>query len=50
MKNQVYVFMEEGANFPARIFERKEKAEEVIKRYSLTSILSLYPIDMLMYD
>jgi hypothetical protein len=50
MKNQVYVFMGEGANFPAGIFESKEKAEEVIKRYSLTGILSLYPIDMLLYD
>lgn len=50
MKNHVYVFMGEGANFPAGIFESKEKAEEVIKRYSLTGILSLYPIDMLLYD
>lgn len=50
MKNQVYVFMGEAANYPAGIFESKEKAEEVIKRYSLTGILSLYPIDMLLYN
>jgi hypothetical protein len=36
-------------NFPAGIFESKEKAEELLN-YSLTGILSLYPIDMLLYD
>lgn len=50
MNNKIYVFSGKQATFPAGVFSSREKAEEVIIKYSLTGILSVYPIDMLLYD
>lgn len=46
----MYVFIGEGASFPAGIFTTLEKAEEWIRTHSLSGILSKYPVDKGLYD
>ncbi|MDR6561564.1 MULTISPECIES: hypothetical protein [unclassified Arcicella] len=42
--------MGKQAMFPTGIFFSKEKAESLISKYSLTGVLSVYPIDIILYD
>ncbi len=39
-----------GGNFPTGIFDSKEKAEEIIKKYDLKGTLTKYPINTTVYD
>ncbi len=39
-----------GENFPAGIFETKEKAEEFIEKYGLSGTLTKYPVNKIVYD
>ena len=46
----MYVFIGEESHFPAGIFTTLENAEGWIKKYSLTGILNIYPVDIGLYD
>ncbi len=51
MLNEVYVFQApNNGRFCSGVFSTKEKAEEYIKKYSLTGVLTVYPIDEAVYD
>jgi hypothetical protein len=47
---QLWVFNEEHSNFPGAIFRSKEAAEEWIARHNLSGTLTLYPLDVGVYD
>jgi hypothetical protein len=47
---EVWVFNEENSNFPGGIFRSKQKAEEWITKHELTGTLTLYPLDVGVYD
>lgn len=48
MIEQVFVF--QGGPICSGVFSTKEKAEEWIKKYSLTGMLTIYPVDEAAYD
>ncbi|THU39221.1 hypothetical protein FAM09_11950 [Niastella caeni] len=48
MLEAVYVF--QGGRLCSGVFSTKEKAEEWIKKYALTGMLTVYPIDESAYD
>lgn len=39
-----------GGSFPCGIFETKEQAEKVIKKFRIKGVLTKYPIDELIYE
>ena len=39
-----------GGSFPCGVFETKEAAEDIIKKYKLTGVLTQYPVNMLVID
>ncbi len=47
---QVWVFNGTGSKFPAAIFTKKELAESWIMQNCLSGILTLYPLDIGIYD
>lgn len=47
---EVWVFNEEDSNFPGAIFRSKDKAEEWIAKHKLGGTLTLYPLDVGVYD
>lgn len=48
---EVYVFQSPvKGKFCSGIFSKKELAEEWIKKYSLTGVLTLYPVNESVYD
>lgn len=49
-ENKVYVFIGEESNFPSAVFTTLKMAEEWIERYSLSGMLSVYPLDISLYD
>lgn len=52
MSNDLSVWVFNGAKskFPSAVFSSKELAEIWIAKYSLTGILTLYPIDISVYE
>lgn len=50
MKNGIYVFVGEGGSFPSGVFTTTEDAEQWIRKYSLSGVLSQYPVDKGLYD
>ncbi len=49
-KESIYVFTGSGASFPSGVFNTIKDATEWIERYSLSGILSLYPVNVGLYD
>ncbi|MCY0969092.1 DUF7710 domain-containing protein [Chryseobacterium wangxinyae] len=49
-EKQVFVFNGEESNFPSGIFTTLEKAKVYIEKYSLSGILTQFPIDIGIYD
>ena len=47
---EVYVFMGEGSSFPSGVFSNIERAAQWIRKYSLSGIVSMYPMDTGVYD
>jgi hypothetical protein len=51
MLTEVYIFQSpNNGRFCSGVFSTKEKAEEWIKKYSLTGMLMVYPVDESAYD
>ncbi len=53
MDNQikkVWVFNGANGKFPSGVFTKKEHAENWIKKYKLSGLLTLYPLDHGVYD
>jgi len=50
MLNQVWVFHGEKSVFSSGIFSELTLAEEYIRKYKLSGILTLYPVDEGVYD
>lgn len=50
VQSYVWVFLGANSIFPGAVFSSKEKAEEWIKTYSLTGVLTMYPVDQSVYD
>jgi hypothetical protein len=48
--DRVWVFNGVQSSFPSGVFSTREAAEFWIRKYSLTGTLTLYPIDVGMYD
>lgn len=46
----MYIFIGEGAQIPSGVFTLLEKAEQWIRTYSLSGVLSKYPVDTGLYD
>lgn len=46
----IYVFNGNENSYPSGIFLSKENALEFIKKYELSGVLTLYPIDISVYD
>jgi hypothetical protein len=50
MEKHIYVFTGEGGSFPGGVFSERQIAVDWIKKYSLSGVLSNYPIDIGLYD
>lgn len=53
MENQskeIWVFNGAKSSFPSGVFTNIEKAEEWIRKYRLTGVLTFYPVDCGVYD
>jgi hypothetical protein len=46
----VWIFTASRAQFPGGVFSSREKAAEWIAMYSLTGVLTAYPLDTGVYD
>lgn len=46
----VWVFNGEGAKFPAGVFSTVDEARRFIDQYSLSGVLTRYPLDISAYD
>lgn len=46
----VWLFNGANSKFSSGVFSSKEKAEDWIKKYRLSGVLTLYPIDQGVYD
>ena len=46
----VWVFHGMGGRFTSGVFTSKEKAEQWIEHHGLTGVLTLYPLDVGVYD
>ena len=46
----IWVFVGSNAKFPSGIFSEKEYAQDWIKKYNLSGVLTLYPLDQGIYD
>jgi hypothetical protein len=50
MHKEIWIFISEGAPFPCACFERFEEAESTIQKYSLSGILTAYPLGTIVFD
>jgi hypothetical protein len=50
MIDAVWVFNGADWQFPSGVFSSRELAEEWITKYSLTGVLTKYPVDLSVYD
>ena len=50
MVNEVWVFNGTKSSFPAAVFCKMEEAEIWIAKYRLSGVLTLYPLDIGIYD
>ena len=48
--NEIWVFNGENSRFPSGVFEDKYTAEEWIKKYELSGVLTKYPVGISVYD
>jgi hypothetical protein len=48
--SSVWVFVAEGANLPSGLFQNQKTALGWIERYSLSGVLTEYPLDIGIYD
>jgi hypothetical protein len=46
----VWVFHGEGGTFPAAVFSTREKAEAWIVQHKVSGCLTLYPVDVAVYE
>lgn len=46
----IWVFNGAGAQFPCGIFQSRKCAEEHIRKYNMSGILTKYPIDRTVYE
>lgn len=47
---EVWVFNGAEGRFPSAIFENKDDAEEWVKKYALTGVLTKYPVGVSVYE
>ena len=47
---EVWVFNGTNGRFPAGVFSVRQKAEDWIKKYKLSGVLTQYPVDQGIYD
>jgi hypothetical protein len=50
MLEEIWIFVSESAQFPCACFERFEDAELTIQKYSLSGILTAYPLGKTVFD
>ena len=50
MMSTIWVFVANGASLPSGVFRGQDSAKEWIKKYSLSGLLTEYPIDVGVYD
>jgi len=50
MFNKIWVFVGSNAKFPSGIFTEEAYAQDWIKKYRLSGVLTLYPLDRGIYD
>jgi hypothetical protein len=46
----ILVFVGDGARLPSGVFSNRSRAEEWIKKNSLSGLLTEYPVDIGLYD
>ena len=50
MDEKIYIFHGEGAQFSSAVFDHLSKAEKWITENELTGILTVYPLNVPVYD
>ncbi len=48
--NQIWIFNGPNSRFPSGVFLEKKQAEQWISQYKLSGILTLYPINISVYN